>query len=403
MRICLGGVKDEAEIRGHRKTYVGAMPGRIIAALKQCKVKNPLMLLDEIDKMSSDYKSDTASALLEVLDSEQNSHFVDHYIELPTDLSKVLFIATANDISQVSRPLLDRMEIIEINSYTKNEKLHIAKEHLIPKQIKKNGLLKKHIRISDKAVEKIIDSYTREAGVRSLEREISKICRKAVRKLYLDGKIIEDFKQVSVTEKNLEEYLGKEKFSNDVVNKKNETGIVRGLAWTSVGGETLEIEVNTMPGGGELILTGQMGDVMKESARIALSYVKSVACTKKYGVAQKFFEENDIHLHIPEGAVPKDGPSAGVTMATALLSAAAEIPVDAKLAMTGEITLRGRVLKIGGLKEKLLAAKTAGVNRVVVPKDNMADIEEFDAEITDNIEIVYAEDMSDVLKYALVK
>ena len=295
------------------------------------------------------------------------------------------------------------MEIIEINSYTKNEKLHIAKEHLIPKQIKKNGLLKKHIRISDKAVEKIIDSYTREAGVRSLEREISKICRKAVRKLYLDGKIIEDFKQVSVTEKNLEEYLGKEKFSNDVVNKKNETGIVRGLAWTSVGGETLEIEVNTMPGGGELILTGQMGDVMKESARIALSYVKSVACTKKYGVEQKFFEENDIHLHIPEGAVPKDGPSAGVTMATALLSAAAEIPVDAKLAMTGEITLRGRVLKIGGLKEKLLAAKTAGVKRVVVPKDNMADIEEFDAEITDNIEIVYAEDMSDVLKYALVK
>ena len=403
VRICLGGVKDEAEIRGHRKTYVGAMPGRIIAALKQCKVKNPLMLLDEIDKMSSDYKSDTASALLEVLDSEQNSHFVDHYIELPTDLSKVLFIATANDISQVSRPLLDRMEIIEINSYTKNEKLHIAKEHLIPKQIKKNGLLKKHIRISDKAVEKIIDSYTREAGVRSLEREISKICRKAVRKLYLDGKIIEDFKQVSVTEKNLEEYLGKEKFSNDVVNKKNETGIVRGLAWTSVGGETLEIEVNTMPGGGELILTGQMGDVMKESARIALSYVKSVACTKKYGVAQKFFEENDIHLHIPEGAVPKDGPSAGVTMATALLSAAAEIPVDAKLAMTGEVTLRGRVLKIGGLKEKLLAAKTAGVKRVVVPKDNMADIEEFDAEITDNIEIVYAEDMSDVLKYALVK
>lgn len=403
VRICLGGVKDEAEIRGHRKTYVGAMPGRIIAALKQCKVKNPLMLLDEIDKMSSDYRSDTASALLEVLDSEQNSHFVDHYIELPTDLSKVLFIATANDISQVSRPLLDRMEIIEINSYTKNEKLHIAKEHLIPKQIKKNGLLKKHIRISDKAVEKIIDSYTREAGVRSLEREISKICRKAVRKLYLDGKIIEDFKQVSVTEKNLEEYLGKEKFSNDVVNKKNQTGIVRGLAWTSVGGETLEIEVNTMPGSGELILTGQMGDVMKESARIALSYVKSVACTKKYGVAQKFFEENDIHLHIPEGAVPKDGPSAGVTMAAALLSAAAEIPVDAKLAMTGEITLRGRVLKIGGLKEKLLAAKTAGVKRVVVPKENMADIEEFDAEITDNIEIVYAEDMSDVLKYALVK
>lgn len=401
VRICLGGVRDEAEIRGHRKTYVGAMPGRLIAALKQAGVKNPLMLLDEIDKISNDYKSDTASALLEVLDSEQNKHFTDHYIELPTDLSQVLFIATANDLSNVSRPLLDRMEIIEVNSYTSNEKLHIAKEHLIPKQIKKNGLTKKQIKFTDKAVNSIIDGYTKEAGVRELERRIAQVCRKVVKELYDNGSLRESAKAVSINDKNIKDYLGKVKYPPEDIRKKNEIGIVRGLAWTSVGGDTLEIEVNTMPGKADLVLTGQMGEVMQESARIALTYVRSVAAGKKYHVESDFFENNTIHLHIPEGAVPKDGPSAGVTMATAILSAVTGISVKADVAMTGEITLRGRVLRIGGLKEKLLAAKTAGMKKVLVPASNRPDVEEFEAEITEGMEIVYVKDMKEVLEEAL--
>ncbi len=401
VRICLGGVRDEAEIRGHRKTYVGAMPGRIITALKKAGVKNPLMLLDEIDKISNDYKSDTASALLEVLDSEQNKHFTDHYIELPTDLSQVLFIATANDLSNVSRPLLDRMEIIEVNSYTSNEKLHIAKEHLIPKQIKKNGLTKRQIKFTDKAINFIIDGYTKEAGVRELERKIAQICRKVVKELYDNGSIKENAKPVSINDKNIKDYLGKVKYPPEDIRKKNEIGVVRGLAWTSVGGDILEIEVNTMPGKADLVLTGQMGEVMQESARIALTYVQSVVHGRKYKVDKDFFENNTIHLHIPEGAVPKDGPSAGVTMATAVLSAVADIPVRADVAMTGEITLRGRVLRIGGLKEKLLAAKTAGMKKVLVPASNRPDVEEFEAEITEGMEIVYVKDMKEVLEEAL--
>lgn len=403
VRICLGGVRDEAEIRGHRKTYVGAMPGRIIAALKKAGVKNPLMLLDEIDKISNDYRSDTASALLEVLDSEQNKHFVDHYVELPTDLSDVLFIATANDLSGVSKPLLDRMEIIEVNSYTKNEKMHIAKEHLVPKQIKKNGLMKKHIKFTDKAIALMIDGYTKEAGVRSLERQIAAVCRKVVRELYADGKLREVAKSINITDKNLVDYLGKIKYKPDVVNRKSEVGLVRGLAWTSVGGDTLEIEVNTMPGKGELILTGNMGDVMKESARIALSYVRSIASGRNYKVSEDYFEKNTLHVHIPEGAVPKDGPSAGITMATAILSAVAQIKVRADIAMTGEINLRGKVMKIGGLKEKILAAKTAGVKTVLVPADNRPDVEEFDEEITSGLEIIYVKDMNQVLECAFDK
>lgn len=400
VRICLGGVRDEAEIRGHRKTYVGAMPGRIITGFKSAGVKNPLILLDEIDKISSDYKGDTASALLEVLDSEQNSHFIDHYIELPTDLSQVLFIATANDLSDVSRPLLDRMEIIEISSYTKNEKMHIAKEHLIPKQLEKNGLTKNRLKISDKALDKIIEGYTREAGVRSLERQIAAICRKAVRKLYVDGALDKD-KVIRVSERNLEDMLGKIKFEPYPANKKSDIGIVRGLAWTSAGGDTLEIEVNHMPGKADMILTGQMGDVMQESARIALTYVRSVISKNPYNIDSDFFENNCIHLHIPEGAVPKDGPSAGVTMATAILSAVAGIPVRADVAMTGEINLRGRVLPIGGLKEKLLAAKSAGIKKVLVPVKNRRDVEEFDEEITSGLDIEYMENMKQVLDNAL--
>ncbi len=402
VRICLGGVKDEAEIRGHRKTYVGAMPGRIITALKKAKVKNPLMLLDEIDKISNDYRSDTASALLEVLDSEQNKHFVDHYVELPTDLSKVLFIATANDLSGVSRPLLDRMEIIEVNSYTKNEKMHIAKEHLVPKQINKNGLLKKHIRFSDKAINAMIDGYTKEAGVRGLERQIAAVCRKVVKELYDNGYLKEVNKAISITDKNLTEYLGKVKYVPETIGRKAEVGIVRGLAWTSVGGDTLEIEVNTMPGKGELILTGNMGDVMKESARIALTYVRSIASSKPYKIAEDFFEKNSIHIHIPEGAVPKDGPSAGITMATAILSAVTGIKVRADVAMTGEINLRGKVLKIGGLKEKMLAAKTAGVKLVLVPVDNEPDVKEFDEEITSGIDVIYVSKMSQVIEHSMI-
>lgn len=396
VRICLGGVRDEAEIRGHRKTYVGAMPGRIVNGLKSAGVKNPLMLLDEIDKMSSDYKGDTASALLEVLDAEQNNKFRDHYVELPIDLSEVLFIATANSVSDIPRPLLDRMELIEVTSYTENEKLHIAKEHLVAKQLERNGLQKGQLTISDKALAKIISAYTREAGVRNLERKLGEIARKAAREVY-EGKK----KTVRITEQNLEKYLGKEKYSFDKANTSDEIGIVRGLAWTSVGGDTLEIEVNVMPGKGEFQLTGQLGDVMKESAQAGISYIRSVS--EEYNIPKDFFKEHDIHIHIPEGAVPKDGPSAGITMATAMLSAIIKKPVRADVAMTGEITLRGRVLPIGGLKEKTLAAKNAGIKTICVPKKNEKDIEEISTEIKKGLNIVFVEQMQDVLDVAFVK
>lgn len=396
VRICLGGVTDESEIRGHRKTYVGAMPGRITTAIRQANTANPLILLDEIDKLGQSIHGDPAAAMLEVLDSEQNSKFRDNYLEVPLDLSKVMFIATANDLSTVPRPLLDRMEIVEVSSYTDNEKFHIAKEHLIQKELEQNGLKRSQLTISDEAINKIIKYYTKEAGVRSLDRTIAKICRKAAK--IIVGK---EKKSIKVTSKNITKYLGKEKFRQDEANEKNEIGIVRGLAWTSVGGDTLQIEVNTMPGKGILVLTGNLGDVMKESAQIALSYAKSVA--KEYGVDSKFFKENDIHMHIPEGAVPKDGPSAGITMSTAIVSAIANIPVDRYLAMTGEVTLRGKVLPIGGLKEKLLAAKDAGMKKVLVPVKNKTDVEEFSTEITDRLKIVYVSEMTEVLKQALVK
>ena len=395
VRICLGGVRDEAEIRGHRRTYIGAMPGRIIDGLKNAGVKNPLMLLDEIDKVSSDYKGDTSSALLEVLDSEQNNKFVDHYIDMPVDLSQVLFVATANSISTIPRPLLDRMELIEVSSYTENEKMHIAEEFLIPKQMQKNGLKEKEMTISQNALNKIILGYTREAGVRGLERQIGEICRKSVREI-LEGKK----KQVRITEKNLSSYLGKVKFDVNMANEQDEVGIVRGLAWTSVGGDTLQIEVNIMPGKGKLELTGKLGDVMKESAKIALTYVRSIV--GRYDGKPEFFEKHDIHLHVPEGAVPKDGPSAGVTMATAIFSAVTDKKAKADLAMTGEITLRGKVLPIGGLKEKLLAAKAAGIHTVLVPKKNEKDILELDKEILDNLTIKYMESMEQVINEAIV-
>ena len=395
VRISLGGVRDEAEIRGHRRTYVGAMPGRIANGLKTAGVKNPVMLLDEIDKVSSDYKGDTFSALLEVLDSEQNSKFQDHYMEVPLDLSEVLFIATANSLQTIPRPLLDRMEIIEISSYTENEKLHIAEEHLIPKQLEKHGLTSDTLSISKRVIWKIAENYTKEAGVRQMEREISNICRKTAKEL-----LTTDKKKISVTEKNLHKYLGKEKYKYQMVNPADEVGIVRGLAWTSVGGDTLQIEVNVMPGKGEIALTGQLGDVMKESAGAGISYIRSVS--EKYEIAADFFEKHDIHVHIPEGAVPKDGPSAGITMATAILSAITTRKVRADLAMTGEITLRGRVLPIGGLKEKLLAAKNAGIKTVLVPKENQVDVEELSSEITKGLEIIPVESMDEVLKEALV-
>lgn len=395
VRISLGGVRDEAEIRGHRKTYVGAMPGRIANGIRQAGVKNPLMLLDEIDKVSTDYKGDTFSALLEVLDSEQNYKFRDHYLEVPLDLSEVLFIATANSLQTIPRPLLDRMEVIEVTSYTENEKLHIATEHLIPKQLEKNGLKKEQLKISKNAVWKIASNYTKEAGVRQLEREIGNICRKAAKEILTTGK-----KSVTITEKNLFKYLGKEKFTYQMANAADEIGIVRGLAWTSVGGDTLQIEVNVMPGKGEIMLTGQLGDVMKESARTGISYIRSVS--RDYQIADDFFEKHDIHVHIPEGAVPKDGPSAGITMATAMLSAITEQKVRADIAMTGEVTLRGRVLPIGGLKEKLLAAKNAGIKTVLVPKKNLADVEELSQEITKGLEILSVEHMEEVLKAAFV-
>ena len=395
VRICLGGVRDEAEIRGHRKTYVGAMPGRITAALQQAGVSNPLMLLDEIDKTSSDYKGDTSAALLEVLDPEQNSRFMDHYIEVSQDLSEVLFIATANDVQGIPRPLLDRMELIEIAGYTENEKEHIAKEHLIPKQMEENGIEKGKLTIQSAALKKIINNYTKEAGVRNLERTIGQICRKTARLI-----MEEDKKKVTVTSKNLSDFLGKEHFNYLMANKKDEIGISRGLAWTQVGGDTLQIEVNVMPGKGELMLTGQLGDVMKESAQAGITYIRSIA--SDYKVEPEFFQENDIHVHIPEGAVPKDGPSAGITMATAILSAIIKKPVRADLAMTGEITLRGRVLPIGGLKEKLLAAKYAKIKEVLVPAENKPDIQELDKEITDGLTITFVSSMKEVLNKALV-
>ncbi len=414
VRICLGGVRDEAEIRGHRKTYVGAMPGRMINGLKQAGVNNPLMLLDEIDKVSNDYKGDTFSALLEVLDSEQNKHFIDHYVEIPVDLSQVLFIATANSVQTIPRPLLDRMEVIEVGSYTANEKFHIAKEFLIKKQFEKNGLTSKDLTIADNAIKAIIESYTKEAGVRELERQIAKICRKAAKEILLarQSKESTDALKTDVTDKkkkltikvnvkNLKNYLGKEKYQKDKASKKAEIGIVRGLAWTSVGGDTLEIEVNVMPGKGEIQLTGKLGDVMKESAMTALSYVRSVA--GRYSVDAEFFKENDFHIHVPEGATPKDGPSAGITMATAVLSAVSGKKVNPLVAMTGEVTLRGRVLPIGGLKEKILAAKNAGIKKVLVPFENQNDVEEISEEIKEGIEILFVETMEQVIKEAFVE
>ena len=402
IRICLGGVRDEAEIRGHRKTYVGAMPGRFAVALRQAGVKNPLMLLDEIDKVSNDYKGDTFSALLEVLDSEQNVQFRDHYVEIPIDLSEVLFIATANTTETIPRPLLDRMEIIEVNSYTENEKFHIAKEHLLGKELKKNGLNKNMLTIKDSALKNMITYYTKEAGVRNLERKIGDICRKAAREILTakeNGS--EEIAKINVTSSNLEKYLGKKKFSLDKANKKPQIGIVRGLAWTSVGGDTLQIEVNVMPGKGDIDLTGQMGDVMKESALIAMSYVRSIS--SDYSVKPEVFKENDFHIHIPEGAVPKDGPSAGVTMATAIFSAVTGKKVRSDLAMTGEVTLRGRSLPIGGLKEKLLAAKMAGMKEVLVPFENKKDVEEISEEIKEGLTITFVKDMKEILEKALIE
>ncbi len=396
IRICLGGVRDEAEIRGHRRTYVGAMPGRIADGLKEAGVSNPLMLLDEIDKVSNDYKGDTFSALLEVLDPDQNIKFRDHYVEIPLDLSGVLFLATANDTSTIPRPLLDRMEIIEVSGYTANEKFHIAKEHLMAKQYAANGMTRKSLNITDGAIKDIIKYYTREAGVRDLERKIGDVCRKSAREILNDI----DVTKISVKSSNLSDYLGKRKYTSLMANKKDEVGIVRGLAWTAVGGETLEIEVNICPGKGELRLTGQMGDVMKESATIAMSYVRSVA--SKYGVDPKVFTDNDFHIHIPAGAVPKDGPSAGVTMSTAILSAVTGKKVAAKVAMTGEVTLRGQVLAIGGLKEKLLAANTAGITKVLVPYENEKDILELSDEIIGDMKIVYVSKMDEVISEAFV-
>ena len=396
VRISLGGVRDEAEIRGHRKTYVGAMPGRIANGIRMAGVKNPVMLLDEIDKVSTDYKGDTFSALLEVLDSEQNSKFRDHYLEVPLDLSEVMFITTANTLQTIPRPLLDRMEVIEISSYTENEKLHIAMEHLIPKQLEKNGLTDEQLSFSRHAIWKMARNYTKEAGVRQLEREIGNICRKAAKEI-----LTTDRKKITVTDRNIHKFLGKEKYRYKMANPAPEVGIVRGLAWTSVGGDTLQIEVNVMPGKGDIMLTGQLGDVMKESARTGISYIRSVS--RQYDIPDDFFEKHDIHVHIPEGAVPKDGPSAGITMATAMFSAITGKKVRADLAMTGEVTLRGRVLPIGGLKEKLLAAKNAGIRTVLVPEKNIADVEELSAEIIKGLEIIPVESMSEVLKLALGK
>ena len=395
VRISLGGVRDEAEIRGHRKTYVGAMPGRIANGIKQAKVKNPVMLLDEIDKVSTDYKGDTFSALLEVLDSEQNQNFRDHYLELPLDLSEVLFITTANTLQTIPRPLLDRMEVIEISTYTENEKLHIAIQHLIPKQIKSHGLTSTQLKFTPNGIQKVIRNYTKESGVRQLEREIGNICRKVAKEI-----LTTDKNTISLSERNVKKYLGREKFTFQMANAVDDVGIVRGLAWTSVGGDTLQVEVNVMPGKGDWKLTGQMGDVMKESAQAAVSYTRSIS--EEYNIPTDFFEKHDIHLHIPEGAVPKDGPSAGITMAVALLSAITGIKVRADVAMTGEVTLRGRILSVGGLKEKILAAKNAGIVKVLIPKENKEAIEELSKEITKGLEIIPVEAMDEVLKEVLV-
>ena len=396
VRICLGGVRDEAEIRGHRRTYIGSMPGRLVTGLKDAGVCNPLMLLDEIDKVSSDYKGDTSAALLEVLDPEQNRNFQDHYIEVPVDLSQVFFIATANDINTIPRPLLDRMDVIEVSSYTQNEKFHIAKDHLVPKQKEENGLKKSELIISDKVLEKIIAVYTREAGVRNLERRIAQICRKADKEL-LEG----EKKSIRISEKNLEKYLGKPLHRINPANQKPEIGIVRGLAWTSVGGDTLEIEVNVMPGKGVFQLTGQLGDVMKESAQTGISYIRSIS--KEYGIDSKFFTENDIHIHIPEGAVPKDGPSAGIAVCTAMVSALTGITVRRDVAMTGEISIRGRVLPIGGLKEKTMAALRHGIRTVIIPKDNEKDLEQIDQTVRKSLNFVTAHTIDTVLSAALNK
>lgn len=401
VRICLGGVRDEAEIRGHRRTYVGAMPGRLIQALKTAKVKNPLILLDEIDKVSSDYKGDTSSALLEVLDPEQNKHFVDHYVEIPVDLSEVLFICTANSVQTIPRPLLDRMELIEVHSYTENEKLHIAKDHLLPKQLEKHGLTKKELKIYADGLKELIHGYTREAGVRSLERRIGELCRKAAKEILEAKQREEEYPTIVITKKNITNYLGKSKYRQKKANEAAEIGIVRGLAWTEAGGDTLQIEVNVMPGKGSLLLTGKLGDVMKESAQIALSFVRS--CSERANIPADYFEKHDFHLHVPEGAVPKDGPSAGITMATAFYSVATGIPVCADVAMTGEISLRGKVLPIGGLKEKLLAAKQAGMKKVLIPQENESDLEEISEEITCGLEILPVTTMEQVLEQALSK
>ena len=394
VRICLGGVRDEAEIRGHRKTYVGAMPGRITAALQQAGVSNPLMLLDEIDKTSSDYKGDTSAALLEVLDPEQNSRFMDHYIEVPQDLSEVLFIATANDVQGIPRPLLDRMELIEIAGYTENEKEHIAKEHLIPKQMEENGIEKGKLTIQSAALKKIINNYTKEAGVRNLERTIGQICRKTARLI-----MEEDKKKVTVTSKNLSDFLGKEHFNYLMANKKDEIGISRGLAWTQVGGDTLQIEVNVMPGKGNLQMTGQLGDVMKESATTAITCIRTRAET--LGISPDFYAKKDIHIHAPEGAVPKDGPSAGIAMATAVTSALCEEPIAHDIAMTGEITLQGRVLPIGGLREKSMAAYKNGMKTVIIPHGNIADLAEVDQVVKDNVRFVPVRRIDEVLPIAM--
>ena len=401
VRICLGGVRDEAEIRGHRRTYVGAMPGRLIQALKTAKIKNPLMLLDEIDKVSSDFKGDVGSALLEVLDPEQNKHFADHYVEIPVDLSEVLFICTANTTQTIPKPLLDRMEIIEVHSYTENEMFHIAKDHLSPQQLEKHGLTKKDLQISADGHREVISIYTREPGVRKLERKIGELCRKTAMEVLKARQKEAEFATIKVTKKNITDYLGKKKYRQNKKNEKAEVGIVRGLAWTEVGGDTLQIEVNTMPGKGSLQLTGKLGDVMKESAQIALSFVRSVVEEKQ--VPSEYFEKHDFHLHVPEGAVPKDGPSAGITMATAIYSAVTGIPVKAEVAMTGEISLRGRVLPIGGLKEKLLAAKQAGMKLILIPQENERDLAEISEKITEGMEIIPVEKMDEVLKLALIK
>lgn len=397
VRISLGGVRDEAEIRGHRRTYVGSIPGRIVNGLKEAQTKNPVFLLDEIDKMSSDYKGDPSSAMLEVLDPEQNKDFVDHYLEVPFDLSKILFVTTANSLSTIPRPLLDRMEIIEVSGYIEEEKLNIAKKYLLPKQIKEHALKPDFIKIDDEVIIDIINSYTREAGVRNLERTIAKICRKVAKK-YVENPSLEE---VVVTKADLDEYLGKNRYRHQLAGTKPEVGIVTGLAWTAVGGETLTVEVNVLKGKGQAVLTGKLGTVMKESAQTGISYIRSIA--DRFDIDPDFYTKNDIHIHLPEGAVPKDGPSAGITIALAVLSALTNIPVRNNVAMTGEITLRGRVLAVGGIKEKLLAAHRAGITKVLLPKECESDLEEIPQNVREQMEFVLVEHMDEVLEHALLR